>query len=142
VPCVAGAALPSLSRSRAAVYARWPLALPFAAMRRAVALILALFLLALPAAAMAQSAGDEQYADPFGQVEEPSGSQDEQPDGTQEEAAPAPEPAPAAPAQEPAVASQDVAAPTLPRSGAPAHLLAGAGTLLLAAGATVRRLVL
>ena len=111
-------------------------------MRRAVALILALLLLALPAVATAQNAGDEQYADPFGQTEEPSGSQGEQPDGTQEEAAPAPEPAPAAPAPAQAVATQDTAAPTLPRSGAPAHLLAGAGALLLAAGVTVRRLVL
>ena len=41
-------------------------------MRRIVALFLAVSLLALPSAAMAQSAGDEQYADPFGQAEEPS----------------------------------------------------------------------
>ena len=46
-------------------------------MRRIVALLLALSLLALPAAAMAQSAGDEQYSDPFGQTDEPNGSQDE-----------------------------------------------------------------
>jgi hypothetical protein len=106
-------------------------------MRRTVALLLTLFLLAVPAVAMAQNAGDEQYADPFGQVEEPSNTQDEPP--------PAPEPAPAAPAQEQQeqpVATQDPAAPTLPRSGAPAHLLAGAGALLLAAGATMRRRVL
>ena len=44
-------------------------------MRRLVTLLAALSLLALPAAALAQSAGDEQYADPFGEVEEPSGSQ-------------------------------------------------------------------
>jgi hypothetical protein len=110
-------------------------------MRRSVALILALFLLALPAAAMAQNAGDEQYADPFGQTEEPSGSQGEEPSDTQgQEVAPAPEPA--APAQEQAVSTQDTAVPTLPRSGLPAHLLAGAGALLLAAGGMLRRLVL
>ena len=61
-------------------------------MRRVVALLLAVSLLALPTAAMAQSAGDEQYPDPFGQTDQPNGSQDE----------PAPEPdaapAPAAPA--------------------------------------------
>jgi hypothetical protein len=34
-------------------------------------------MLLVPSAAMAQSAGDEQYADPFGEVEEPSGSQEE-----------------------------------------------------------------
>ena len=39
----------------------------------------------------------------------------------------------------PATAAE--AAPTLPRSGAPTHLLAGAGVLLLAAGAMVRRRV-
>jgi hypothetical protein len=112
-------------------------------MRSAVALILALFLLALPAVAAAQNAGDEQYADPFGQTDQPNGSQGEQGGGnTQEPAAPAQEAAPAAPAQEQAVASQDTAAPTLPRSGLPAHLLAGAGALLLAAGLTLRRLVL
>jgi hypothetical protein len=111
-------------------------------MRRAVALILALFLLAVPAVATAQNAGDEQYADPFGQAEEPSGSQDEQPNTTPEQPAPAQEQAPAAPAQEQAVATQDAAAPTLPRSGIPAHLLAASGALLLAAGVTLRRLVL
>ena len=113
-------------------------------MRPAVALVLALFALALPAVAVAQNAGDEQYADPFGQTDQPSESQGEPADGTQEQAAPAPEPAPAAPAQEQeqAVASQDVAAPTLPRSGLPAHVLAGAGALLLAAGLTLRRLAL
>ena len=141
---MAGAALPSLSSSRAAVYARRALTLPFAAMRRAAALVLALLLLAAPAVATAQNAGDEQYADPFGQAEQPSGTQEEPADGTQ--AQPAPEPAapaaPAAPAQEQPVATQDVAAPTLPRSGMPAHLLAGAGALLLAAGVSLRRLVL
>jgi hypothetical protein len=111
-------------------------------MRGALALILALFLLAVPSAAFAQSAGDEQYADPFGQTDQPSGSQGKQGGDTQEPAAPAQEAAPAAPAQEQAVASQDTAAPTLPRSGLPAHLLAGAGALLLAAGLTLRRLVL
>jgi hypothetical protein len=111
-------------------------------MRSAVALILALFLLALPTVATAQNAGDEQYADPFGQTDQPNGSQGEQGGDTQEPAAPAQEAAPAAPAQEQAVASQDTAAPTLPRSGLPAHLLAGAGALLLAAGLTLRRLVL
>ena len=109
-------------------------------MRGALALILALFLLALPAVATAQNAGDEQYADPFGQTD--PGSQGEQGGDTQEPVAPAQEAAPAAPAQEQAVATQDTAAPTLPRSGLPAHLLAGAGALLLAAGLTLRRLVL
>ena len=90
---------------------------------------------------MAQSAGDEQYADPFGQTEEPSGSQGEEPSDTQgQEAAPAPEPA--APAQEQAVAHRTRRPPRCRAPGIPAHLLAGAGALLLAAGGTLRRLVL
>jgi hypothetical protein len=104
-------------------------------MRRSVPLLLTLLALALPSAALAQSAGDEQYADPFGQVEEPTGSQGEP--------APEPEPAPA-PAEttvagEEAVASQQADAPTLPATGLPAHLLAGTGSLLFAAGAALRR---
>jgi hypothetical protein len=110
-------------------------------MHRLLALILAVGLLAIPSAAFAQSAGDEQYADPFGEVEEGGGSQDE-PSGTQDEPAPAPapEPAPAAegaPAAEPVAAQAD--APTLPATGLPAGLLAGAGALLLTGGAALRR---
>ena len=108
-------------------------------MRRSVPLLLTLLALALPSAALAQSAGDEQYADPFGEVEEPSGSQ--------EETTQAPEPAPA-PAQsddslgtsEPVVAQQ-TDSPTLPATGLPVGLLAGAGALLLAGGTTLRRRV-
>jgi hypothetical protein len=104
-------------------------------MLRIVALLLAVSLLALPAAAMAQSAGDEQYADPFGQTDQPP----------QGEPAPEPAPAPAAPAApaapEQAVTSQQVAAPTLPATGLPAYLLASTGAMLLASGAALRRRV-
>ena len=111
-------------------------------MRRLVTLILAAFMLALPAAALAQSAGDEQYADPFGPTEEPSGgSQDQQAQAPEQEAAPAPAPTePAAPAEE-VTASQETAAPTLPVTGLPAGVLAAGGALLLAGGTTLRRLV-
>jgi hypothetical protein len=107
-------------------------------MRRIVALLLAVSLLALPAAAMAQGAGDEQYADPFGQTEEPNGSQEE----PAPEAAPAPAApeTPAAPAEQ-TVTAQDTAAPTLPATGLPAFLLASAGSILLASGAALRRRV-
>ena len=96
-------------------------------------------MLVLPSAALAQSAGDEQYADPFGQTDDQGGS-----DGQQAQA-PEPEPAPA-PAQsdealgqsEPEIAT--TAAPTLPATGLPAALLAGSGALLLAGGTTLRRL--
>jgi hypothetical protein len=108
-------------------------------MRRTVALLLAMSMLALPAFATAQSAGDEQYADPFGETE--------QPDGSQEEAAPEPPAAPApAPAEPPVVeqqvvASQQADAPTLPATGLPALVLAGAGTLMFAGGAALHRRV-
>jgi hypothetical protein len=108
-------------------------------MRRLVTLLAALSLLALPAAGLAQSAGDEQYEDPFGEVEEPSGSQGNP------EPAPQPEPAPAQNndslgTSEPEVTEQ-TGAPTLPATGLPAGLLAGTGALLLAAGTTLRRRV-
>jgi hypothetical protein len=106
-------------------------------MRRIVALLLAVSLLALPTAAMAQSAGDEQYSDPFGQTDEPNGSQDNP--APEPEAAPAPA-TPAAPAEQ-AVTSQDAAAPTLPATGLPAFLLASVGAMLLASGAALRRRV-
>jgi hypothetical protein len=106
-------------------------------MRRLATLLAALALLALPAGSLAQSAGDEQYNDPFGEVEEPNGSQGEP------APAPEPEPAPAEPAAsgEEVTASQESAAPTLPRTGFPAVLLAGIGALLLAGGTTLRRRV-
>jgi hypothetical protein len=103
-------------------------------MKRLFALLLAVSLFAVPSTALAQSAGDEQYNDPFGEVDEPSGSQ--------EQRAPAPEPAPApdAPAaSEGAVASQQASGPTLPITGAPVLLLASAGAMLLASGAALRR---
>ena len=108
-------------------------------MRRLVTLLAALFLLALPPAALAQSAGDEQYADPFGEVEEPQG-----------DPAPAPEPEPAPAPAEPAASGEEAVvaqetegtdAPTLPATGLPAGLVAGAGALLLAGGTTLRRRV-
>lgn len=108
-------------------------------MRRLVTLLIAASMLALPSHALAQSAGDEQYADPFGQVEEPTGGQGQAPDQSA--------PAPAAPAQtapstgDQAVASQQTAAPTLPRTGPglPAWYLAINGAVLLLAGTAVRR---
>jgi hypothetical protein len=111
-------------------------------MGRVTTVFLAAFLLALPSAALAQSAGDEQYADPFGQVEQPNKGQGQQAQ-TPAEPAPAPAPAQATPAT-PAgqsVASQETAAPTLPATGLPAGLLAGTGALLLVAGTTLRRRV-
>jgi LPXTG-motif cell wall-anchored protein len=110
-------------------------------MRRLLTVLAALCLLALPPAALAQSAGDEQYADPFGQVEK-------KPSGTQGQPAETPAAAPAAPAESGTAAgdsqaqvAQQTSVPTLPATGFPAGLLAAAGCLLLASGATLRRRV-
>jgi hypothetical protein len=108
-------------------------------MRRLVTLLIAASMLALPAAALAQSAGDEQYADPFGQVKDPNSGQGQQ---SQAPAQSAPTPAQtAAPANtaDQAVASQTADAPTLPRTGLPAWYLALYGAVLLLAGTALRR---
>jgi hypothetical protein len=105
-------------------------------MRRLVSLLLAAALLAGAPAALAQSAGDEQYSDPFGQQGQLNGGQGEAPTGSAPTDA---APAPATTAAQP-VASQD-AGPTLPATGFPAGVLAGMGALMLAAGTTLRRRV-
>ena len=110
--------------------------------RACTALVLAIALLATPASALAQSAGDDQYVDPFqggdggGQQEDPA-PQPEEP-----AAPPAPEPAPggngtADPA--PTADAVQETSPTLPRTGAPVVLFAAAGYALLLAGIAIRR---
>ena len=110
-------------------------------MRRALSLLLAAFVLALPAPAFAQSAGDEQYADPFGQTGQ--GNQNGQGNGSQEQPAQTSAPAAAqAQSDEPGTSTpeiQQTSAATLPATGLPVGLLAGTGALLLAAGTTLRR---
>jgi hypothetical protein len=104
--------------------------------------------LALPSSALAQSAGDEQYTDPFGQ---------EDPAAQPQEPAPEPEPAPEQPVEQPsgtvepatggdgtaeaaptAEAAQEGSA-TLPRTGGPVLLFAAIGYALLLAGVAIRR---
>ena len=91
--------------------------------------------LALSPAALAQSAGDQQYQDPF----------EEQGGGGNEQAQPAPEPqAPASQGQtaDPEATTTQVAPAqtgTLPRTGGPTPLLLAYGAVLLLAGATLRR---
>jgi hypothetical protein len=103
-------------------------------------------LAAVPATASAQSAGDEQYADPF--REEPRREQPQQPQQPQQPAGSGTQPvAPATGSQQsgttPAPAQsdgrQEATGPGLPYSGLPAGLLGGAGLALLAAGAALRR---
>jgi LPXTG-motif cell wall-anchored protein len=92
-------------------------------------------LLAAPAGALAQSAGDEQYSDPFGDVSEPSQDQ-----GTSNGSrAPAGEPAGEPAASDSAAAADSGSGSTLPRTGFPAALGALLGALLLGAGVSMRR---
>jgi hypothetical protein len=109
--------------------------------------ILVLFLLTalmLPSAASAQSAGDEQYTDPFGGEgqQEQQQSQGQQPETSAEpveEPAP-PEPSTAAePSGEAAGASAESSDPSLPVTGLPALAMLLGGASMLAAGAVVRR---
>ena len=117
---------------------------------QALAAQVVLIALVLPAGALAQSAGDEQYTDPFGQ---------EQPAAQPQEPAPAPEqpveqpsspaePAPggngtaeAAPTSEaaPAAEAAQEGSATLPRTGGPVILFAAIGYALLLAGIAIRR---
>jgi hypothetical protein len=121
-----------------------PAPLTCAPMHRALAALLLLAaLLTLPAAALAQSAGDEQYVDPFqGDQEQPAQQPQEAP-AEPTEAAPA-EPAPAAPATpstegEVTAAPAQTEAPTLPRTGLPVLLILSAGYALMLAGVALRR---
>jgi hypothetical protein len=116
-------------------------------------LVVAAAFLAAPAAALGQSAGDEQYTDPFGQ-EDPAGQQQEPAPAPEQPVEPAEppsspaEPAPggngtaeAAPTSEAAPtaeATQDGSA-TLPRTGGPVVLVAAIGYALLLAGIAIRR---
>jgi hypothetical protein len=115
-------------------------------MHRALAALLTVVaLLAVPAAALAQSAGDEQYVDPFQGGEEQPAQQPQEAPATPTEPAPA-EPAPAAPATPSAggevpVAPAQTETPTLPRTGFPALLFLSAGYALLLAGVALRRTV-
>jgi hypothetical protein len=111
--------------------------------RHRIVCLLAAGLLAFPAAAGAQSAGDDQYEDPFapepGQTDDGGSgagsgtADDESSGGGTVQPAPTPEPAPAAPA-----AATTAQAQQLPRTGGDAGLLALTGSLLLAGGVAIR----
>jgi LPXTG-motif cell wall-anchored protein len=102
-----------------------------------LATVLALFVLAAPAA-WAQSAGDEQYQDPFSGQNGGSSSGGGSSSAPQP-AAPASTPAPAAPAAAaPATPSAATQQPQLPRTGAETLLTALAGVGLVMAGVGLR----
>jgi hypothetical protein len=127
---------------------RRPPLLPISAVRAQphVLLILALLAaLAVPGAAFGQSAGDEQYSDPFAGEDQ---QQQNQPQAEQ----PAPQPeAPAQPVEQPAApapadssaeeatAPAESSDPSLPVTGLPALTLLALGAGMLASGLLVRR---
>ncbi len=118
--------------------------------RALTAVVIAAAWLAAPSVALGQSAGDDQYVDPFQGGE--GGGQEQPP----QQPAPAPEQPAAPPPSEPAEpapggngtvepaptaeATQE-ASPTLPRTGAPVVLFAATGYALLLAGIAIRRKV-
>ena len=109
-------------------------------MRRPLIVLAALLALCvLPAAAVAQGAGDEQYADPFGEVDRPDRSQQSQ-DGTDTQQNSAP-----SPTAEPVVGDTTVAqssaatASQLPRTGLEIVPIALLGVAMLLAGVAISR---
>lgn len=108
--------------------------------RIGAAALTAALVLSFPAGAFGQSAGDEQYRDPFaGQgQQEGDGGEDT---GSTPAPAPAPAPTTTAAPTESSTTSEPVAttAGTLPRTGAAAFWVGGFGLLLLVAGAGLRR---
>ena len=111
--------------------------------RRAAATVAALAL-STPGAAFAQSAGDDQYRDPFGeenqQQDQSGGDTGETAPDTSGESAPAPAPAPT-PTPAPSTGTEPTAtvAGELPRTGLGAGLVAALGVVLLGAGIGLRR---
>ena len=103
--------------------------------RRLIAALAAMALLAVPAGALAQSAGDDQYSDPFGDVDEPTQDQG----SANESPAPAADPAGEAPTTGSVAAADPGTESTLPHTGFPAALTALLGALLVGAGVSVRR---
>jgi hypothetical protein len=109
-------------------------------------MVCAALLLAAPASAFAQSAGDEQYEDPFAgqdQQEQPAAPAPTAEPAPAQPAPAAPAPAPAAPSQAPGAAPAPAADPAaqpaeLPRTGLDAGLVLALGAVLLAGGVALR----
>jgi len=104
---------------------------------------MAAFALSAPAGALAQSAGDEQYHDPFADQDQ---AQDERDGGGGDQGGSSPSPAPApaptgtAAPTESTTTAEPIAttADTLPRTGSEAVWVAALGLLSIAAGAGLR----
>jgi hypothetical protein len=113
-------------------------------LRRRLAALAAAVLLAAPASAFGQSAGDEQYEDPFAGQDPQEQTEEPAPEATPAPAEPAPAaPAPAEPTQAPeatpAPAPQPGGEPAeLPRTGLDAGPVLAIGAVLLAGGVALR----
>lgn len=109
-------------------------------MRRCLTLYVLALALALPSAAMAQSAGDNQYADPFGSTppssQPRSNGSGSSGGGHTDAAAPARPTATAGSGQ--AAAAAPSAGTSLPRTGLGAFELVVTGALAIAAGLALR----
>ena len=110
--------------------------------RSRIAALVAAGALAAPASAVAQSAGDEQYQDPFAGEDQGQSQGGGDGGGAQQPTAPAPSapapeaapaPAPSAPAPAPAASQSQ-----LPYTGAETGAIMLAGTILLAGGIALR----
>jgi hypothetical protein len=105
---------------------------------RLLVMLIAVLALAAPAAVLADSAGDNQYQDPFANTA---------PQNTTPQTAPAPaptspaQPAPAQPTSSSGGPATDPAAISgqLPRTGLDLRLVGGAGIVLLGGGLLLRR---
>jgi hypothetical protein len=105
---------------------------------RLLVMLIAVLALAAPAAVLADSAGDNQYQDPFANTA---------PQNTTPQTAPAPaptspaQPAPAQPTSSSGGPATDPAAASgqLPRTGLDLRLVGGAGIVLLGGGLLLRR---
>ena len=110
--------------------------------RLGAAALIAAFALSAPAGAFAQSAGDEQYRDPFAGRDQARDEGDDGGDQGGGSPAPAPAPAPtstAAPTESTTTAEPiATTAETLPRTGSGAVWVAALGLLSIAAGAGLR----
>jgi hypothetical protein len=108
-----------------------------------LALLLALSVMALPATALAQSAGDKQYADPFGGTQkkpqkQPSSSSPSQTDNQTAQSNPGTDPTPPTAAPAAKGSSSSSKGSQLPMTGLPTGLLAALGMLMLIAGYFLR----
>lgn len=100
-----------------------------------------MLVIALPAASLADSAGDNQYQDPFANTQ-PKPKTNTAPTTTPAPVTTTPAPAETAPASSTSTPSADPAATTskdLPRTGLDLRLVGGLGVLLLAGGLLLRR---